>query len=72
MMRFLRPYLFLMLSLLLLAGAGCQRKGIPCPKPTSKRTVKVQGQGPAQGLEAIKVNKDKNGMVKKKRVLGLF
>jgi hypothetical protein len=59
----------MMLCLLLLAGAGCQRKGIiPCPKPTSKRTAKVQGSG----LEAIKVNTDKNGRVKKSRGLGLF
>ncbi|OKL40614.1 hypothetical protein [Pontibacter flavimaris] len=70
-MRILRPYLFMLLCLLLLAGSGCQRKGIPCPKPSSKRTVKVQGPN-AQGLSAIKVQQDKNGMVKKKRVLGLF
>jgi hypothetical protein len=67
-MRILRPYLFMLLCLLLLAGSGCQRKGIPCPKPTSKRTAKVQGSG----LEGIKVNTDKNGRVKKSRVLGLF
>lgn len=68
-MRILRPYLMMMLCLLLLAGTGCQRKGIiPCPKPTSKRTAKVQGSG----LEGIKVNTDKNGRVKKSRGLGLF
>ncbi|WP_299761176.1 hypothetical protein [uncultured Pontibacter sp.] len=70
-MHFLRPYLFMLLCLFLLAGSGCQRKGIPCPKPTSKRTVKIQGPN-SQGLEAIKVSTDKNGRVKKKRVLGLF
>ncbi|MDX5437913.1 MAG: hypothetical protein LPK03_12000 [Pontibacter sp.] len=70
-MRILRPYLFMLLSLLLLAGSGCQRKGIiPCPKPSSKR-VKVSGPN-SQGLEAIKVQRDKNGRVKKKRVFGLF
>ncbi|WP_108209785.1 hypothetical protein [Pontibacter mucosus] len=71
-MRILRPYLMMLLCLVLLASAGCQRKGIiPCPKPTSKRTVKVQGPN-SQGLEAIKVNTDKNGKVKKSRGLGLF
>ncbi|WP_239023040.1 hypothetical protein [Pontibacter mangrovi] len=59
----------MMLCLILVAGAGCQRKGIPCPKPTSRRTIKIQGDR-AEGLEAIKVNKNKNGMVKKRR--GLF
>ena len=70
-MRLFRPYLFMLLCLFLLAGSGCQRKGIPCPKPTSKRTVKVQGPN-SQGLEAIKVKRDKNGRVKKKRLLGVF
>ncbi|ARS37231.1 hypothetical protein [Pontibacter actiniarum] len=69
-MRILRPYLFMLLCLLLLAG--CQRKGIiPCPKPSSKRSIKIGGPN-AQGLEAIKVQQDKNGRVKKKRGFGLF
>jgi len=60
---------FLFLSLLCLAllfGAGCQRKGIPCPKP-SKSRVKIQGKN-AGGLEGIKVQMDKNGRVKKKKL----
>lgn len=58
---------FLILPLLcvaLLFGAGCQRKGIPCPKPG--KTTKLQGKN-AAGLEAVRVNMDKNGRVKKKR-----
>ncbi|AKD02994.1 hypothetical protein POKO110462_20095 [Pontibacter korlensis] len=71
-MRILRSYLLMLLCLVLLAGAGCQRKGIPCPKPTSKRTVKIQGEN-AQGLSGgIKVPTDKNGRVRKKRGFGLF
>lgn len=66
-MRVLRPYLFGLLCLILIAGAGCQRKGIiPCPKPTGKRGIKIKGPD-AQGLEAIQVPMDKNGRVKKKR-----
>ncbi|RIJ37834.1 hypothetical protein D1627_12140 [Pontibacter oryzae] len=66
-MRVLRLYLFGLLCLSLLAGASCQRKGvIPCPKPTGKRGIKIQGPN-TQGLEAIQVPMDKNGRVKKKR-----
>lgn len=60
---------FLILPLLcvaLLFGAGCQRKGIPCPKPG--KTTKLQGKN-ATGLEAVRVNMDKNGRVKKRRRL---
>ena len=56
-----------MLCMALLLGAGCQRKGIPCPKPG--KTTKVQGKN-ASGLEAVRVEMDKNGRVKKKR--GIF
>ncbi|GHA63095.1 hypothetical protein [Pontibacter akesuensis] len=56
--------LFLLLScMVLLFGTSCQRHGMPCPKPTSKRTAKIQG---ADGLQAIQVNMDKNGRVKKR------
>ena len=62
-MPFSRLLLLLILSAGLLFASGCQRKGIPCPKPG--KSVKVQGKG-AGGLEAIKVNRDKNGRVKKR------
>ena len=60
---------FLFLSLFCLAllfGSACQRKGIPCPKP-SKQRVKVQGKN-ASGLEGTSVPMNKNGLVKKKRI----
>ncbi|WP_224744173.1 hypothetical protein [Pontibacter aquaedesilientis] len=50
----------------LLLGTGCQRKGIPCPKPG--KTTKLSGKN-ANGLEAVRVDMDKNGRVKKKRWL---
>ncbi|PRY14777.1 hypothetical protein CLV24_10314 [Pontibacter ummariensis] len=61
-----RPLFLVVLCLMLLGGSGCQRKGIiPCPKPISKRNkIKITG-GNSQGLEAIKVPKDKNGRVKR-------
>ncbi|MFD2246962.1 hypothetical protein [Pontibacter ruber] len=61
-LRFLYLTLF---CLVLLLGSGCQRKGIPCPKP-SKARVKVQGKN-ASGLQGVDVPMDKNGLVKKKR-----
>ena len=64
-MRTLRPLLLTAFCLTLVLGSGCQRKGIPCPKPTGKRTrVKMETQG-GQGFEAVKVPTDKNGRVKK-------
>jgi hypothetical protein len=60
---------FILLSLFCLAllfGTGCQRKGIPCPKP-SKQRVKIQSKN-ASGLEGVSVPMDKNGLVKKKRI----
>lgn len=57
-----------LLCMALLLGAGCQRKGIPCPKPS--KTAKVSGKN-ATGLEAVRVDMDKNGRVKKKR-MGIF
>lgn len=52
-----------------LLGTGCQRKGIPCPKPG--KTSKVSGKN-ATGLEAVRVDMDKNGRVKKKKRMGIF
>lgn len=66
-MRFLRPFCVLLLCLLLLSSAGCQHKGIPCPKPSGK-TTKVKSNG-ANELEAIRVPFDKNGRVKKRKKL---
>ncbi|MFD3003748.1 hypothetical protein ACFS7Z_25555 [Pontibacter toksunensis] len=64
-MRILRSFLLALLCMGLLLGTGCQRKGIPCPKPTGKKNrVKMTTQA-GQGFEAIKVPKDKNGKVKK-------
>ncbi|EJF08982.1 hypothetical protein I0P70_20640 [Pontibacter sp. FD36] len=58
-----------LLCMALLFGSGCQRKGIiPCPKPG--KTSKVSGKN-ASGLEAVRVDMDKNGRVKKKR-MGIF
>jgi hypothetical protein len=57
-----------LLCMVLLMGAGCQRKGIPCPKPG--KTSKVSGKN-ATGLEAGRVDMDKNGRVKKKK-MGIF
>ncbi|MDO6390969.1 hypothetical protein Q4E40_12580 [Pontibacter sp. BT731] len=57
-----------LLCIALLFGTGCQRKGIPCPKPG--KTAKVSGKN-ATGLESVKVSMDKNGRVKKKR-MGIF
>ncbi|WP_242922176.1 hypothetical protein [Pontibacter liquoris] len=71
-MRLLRLSSFFILSIFLLAGTGCQRKGIiPCPKQNGKNVmVKSKGAG---SLEAISVPTDKNGRVKKHRkLLGLF
>ncbi|WP_033316633.1 hypothetical protein [Pontibacter roseus] len=56
-----------LLCVALLFGSGCQRKGIPCPKPG--KTSKIQGKN-SGGLEAVKVSMDKNGRVKKRR--GIF
>ncbi|MBD1397218.1 hypothetical protein H9Q13_08585 [Pontibacter sp. JH31] len=55
-----------LLCMALLLGTGCQRKGIPCPKPG--KTTKLSGKN-ANGLEAVRVDMDKNGRVKKKRWL---
>jgi hypothetical protein len=64
-MRTLRTLVLTAFCLSLVLGSGCQRKGIPCPKPTSKRNrVKMTTQA-GQGLEAIKVPTDKDGKVKK-------
>ncbi|WP_161889338.1 hypothetical protein [Pontibacter russatus] len=64
-MRTLCPLLLTAFCLTLVLGSGCQRKGIPCPKPTGKRNrVKMETQG-GQGFEAVKVPTDKNGRVKK-------
>lgn len=57
-----------LLCLALLLGTGCQRKGIPCPKPG--KTAKVSGKN-ATGMESVRVSMDKNGHVKKKR-FGIF
>lgn len=56
-----------LLCVALLFGSGCQRKSIPCPKPG--KTTKLQGKN-AAGLEAGRVDVDKNGLVKKRR--GIF
>ncbi|MCJ8166084.1 hypothetical protein MKJ04_14650 [Pontibacter sp. E15-1] len=64
-MRTLRSFLLAAFCLTLVLGSGCQRKGIPCPKPTGKRNrVKMTTQA-GQGFEAVKVPTDKNGKVKK-------
>ena len=64
-MRYFRTFLLTAFCLSLALGSGCQRKGIPCPKPTGKRNrVKMETQG-GQGFEAVKVPTDKNGRVKK-------
>lgn len=57
-----------LLCVALLCGTSCQRKGIPCPKPG--KTAKVSGKN-ATGLESVRVNMGKNGLVKKKR-MGIF
>jgi hypothetical protein len=66
-MQKVRTWIVPLLCMALLFSAGCQRKGIPCPKPG--KTTKVQGKN-ASGLEAVRVEMDKNGRVKKKR--GIF
>ncbi|MHA6250104.1 hypothetical protein ACXYMU_19380 [Pontibacter sp. CAU 1760] len=66
-MRVFRLFILAAFSLSLVLGTGCQRKGIPCPKPTGKRNrVKMTTQG-GQGLEAIRVPTDKDGRVKKSK-----
>lgn len=63
---------FLLLIVLLLALAGssaCQRKGLKCPKP-SKSSATVGGGG--KSIEGVKVQTDKNGLVKKKKFLKIL
>ncbi|MFT2010747.1 hypothetical protein ACMA1I_18885 [Pontibacter sp. 13R65] len=63
---------FLLLTVLiltLLAGSACQRKGLKCPKP-GKSSATVGGGG--KSIEGVKVQTDKNGLVKKKRILKIL
>ncbi|MCC9135904.1 hypothetical protein ACFSKU_17920 [Pontibacter silvestris] len=65
-----RSFLLPLFCLVLLLGAeSCQRKGIPCPKPTGKRNRVSMKDQAGHGFEAIKVPTDKNGRVKKRKKL---
>ncbi len=66
-MRLLRNFSFLLFCTLLLSVSGCRNKGIACPKPNGK-TAKVRGKNGSE-FEAIRVQTDKNGRVKKRKKL---
>ncbi|TXK37803.1 hypothetical protein FVR03_14750 [Pontibacter qinzhouensis] len=57
--------LLTVLILTLLASPACQRKGLKCPKP-SKSSATIGGPG-GKSIEGVKVQTDKNGLVKKKK-----
>jgi hypothetical protein len=69
-MTYTRFLFLLLISITLLAGTACGKKGIPCPSPNGK-SVKVSAKG-AGNMEAIKVSTNKNGLVQKRKKFLFF